>query len=450
MDDYDFSDYDFGGYEDYTDYYAPQDTVNQILNYEPSGDQATDIVYPDVYYQQGGEMSPDQQVYPDVYYQQDGNVPVDQQVYPDIYYQQDFGPSDQMSQEEINQILTGTGGADRYTFKPDYGAPKQDKIGFRAELDKSAPGYAIEAKTPYGVDEETGTGMQMPTAPSLTSMGGGQGLTLDIPAEYDSEGNLIPGTGGVLSEKGFVPSDAQRVLGDPKSFINNPTVTGKTQVTTDSIRNPITSPNTNDVKTFLKEVLTSTGGSGGKGGGGSGGGGSGGGGSGGGGYGVGKGGLDLMKLLPLLLAMMAANKQAPASMIPSLGASRSQLPYSPPRPGQPNVSYFTPVTYRAAGGGISALNRGGHLGDYSDGGRLLKGPGDGVSDSIPATIGGKQPARLADGEFVIPARIVSELGNGSTDAGARKLYAMMKRVEQTRKKGKHIAQDTKADKHLPA
>jgi hypothetical protein len=73
-----------------------------------------------------------------------------------------------------------------------------------------------------------------------------------------------------------------------------------------------------------------------------------------------------------------------------------------------------------------------------------------VSDSIPATIGGKQPARLADGEFVVPARIVSELGNGSTDAGARKLYAMMKRVEQTRKKGKHIAQDTKADKHLPA
>ena len=59
---------------------------------------------------------------------------------------------------------------------------------------------------------------------------------------------------------------------------------------------------------------------------------------------------------------------------------------------------------RLAGGGLS------HLGDYSDGGRLLRGPGDGVSDSIPATIGGKQPARLADGEFVVPARIVSELG----------------------------------------
>jgi len=71
-------------------------------------------------------------------------------------------------------------------------------------------------------------------------------------------------------------------------------------------------------------------------------------------------------------------------------------------------------------GGIAALAGGGlgSLGGYSDGGQLLKGPGDGVSDSIPAKIAGNQPARLADGEFVIPARIVSELGNGSTDAGS--------------------------------
>ena len=95
----------------------------------------------------------------------------------------------------------------------------------------------------------------------------------------------------------------------------------------------------------------------------------------------------------------------------------------------------------------------GHLGGYSDGGRLLKGPGDGVSDSIPASIGNRQPARLADGEFVIPARIVSELGNGSTEAGARRLYAMMDRVQNSRKKsiGKgKVAVNSKADKHLPA
>jgi hypothetical protein len=106
------------------------------------------------------------------------------------------------------------------------------------------------------------------------------------------------------------------------------------------------------------------------------------------------------------------------------------------------------IIRRAMGGGL------GSLGSYSDGGRLLRGPGDGVSDSIPATIGRKQqPARLADGEFVIPARIVSELGNGSTDAGAKKLYAMMDRVQRARGKttGKHkVAANSRSDKYLPA
>ena len=108
-----------------------------------------------------------------------------------------------------------------------------------------------------------------------------------------------------------------------------------------------------------------------------------------------------------------------------------------------------------ARGGIASLAQGGqsHLGDYSDGGRMLRGPGDGVSDSIPATIGGKRPARLADGEFVVPARIVSELGNGSSEAGARKLYAMMDRVQKARGKttGKNrVAVNSRAEKLLPA
>ena len=108
-----------------------------------------------------------------------------------------------------------------------------------------------------------------------------------------------------------------------------------------------------------------------------------------------------------------------------------------------------------AGGGLSALAGGGmsNLGSYSDGGRLLRGPGDGVSDSIPAVIGRKQPARLADGEFVVPARIVSELGNGSTEAGARKLYAMMDRVQKARRgtvgKGR-VAKNSRSEKYLPA
>jgi hypothetical protein len=100
-----------------------------------------------------------------------------------------------------------------------------------------------------------------------------------------------------------------------------------------------------------------------------------------------------------------------------------------------------------ANGGIS------DLGGYSDGGRLLRGPGDGVSDSIPAVIGKKQPARLADGEFVVPARIVSELGNGSTEAGARKLYAMMDRIQSVRGKtvGKgKVAKNSRSERFLPA
>jgi len=105
---------------------------------------------------------------------------------------------------------------------------------------------------------------------------------------------------------------------------------------------------------------------------------------------------------------------------------------------------------KLAGGGMSGQF---NLGDYSDGGRLLRGPGDGVSDSIPASIGNKRPARLADGEFVVPARIVSELGNGSTEAGARKLYAMMDRVQSARRgtvgRGR-VAKNSRADKHLPA
>jgi hypothetical protein len=112
-----------------------------------------------------------------------------------------------------------------------------------------------------------------------------------------------------------------------------------------------------------------------------------------------------------------------------------------------NQGYMGDSVQMMAHGGIS------DLGGYSDGGRLLKGPGDGVSDDIPATIGGKQPARLATGEFVVPARIVSELGNGSTDAGAKRLYQMMDRIQSERRKttGKgKFSDNPKAYKHLPA
>ena len=158
-----------------------------------------------------------------------------------------------------------------------------------------------------------------------------------------------------------------------------------------------------------------------------------------------------------------------AAMGPNAGIAR--------RPGSGGVTYFSPMVYTPQGAAPAAAPAAaepvaapqnpiieptyaqggmahgglGSLGSYSDGGRLLKGPGDGISDSIPAMIGKNQPARLADGEFVIPARIVSEIGNGSTDAGARKLYAMMDRIQKARGKTlKNVAANSKADKHLPA
>jgi hypothetical protein len=114
---------------------------------------------------------------------------------------------------------------------------------------------------------------------------------------------------------------------------------------------------------------------------------------------------------------------------------------------------YTP--YMASGGlADSAVAkkymRGGHLGAYSDGGRLTKGPGDGMSDDIPAKIGAKQPARLADGEFVIPADVVSGIGNGSTDAGARKLYAMMDKVRKARTGTKRQGKEINPSKYMPA
>ena len=111
---------------------------------------------------------------------------------------------------------------------------------------------------------------------------------------------------------------------------------------------------------------------------------------------------------------------------------------------------------RMADGGLAdtavarRLMGGGHLGSYSDGGRLLKGPGDGMSDDIPAKIGSKQPARLADGEFVVPADVVSGIGNGSTDAGARKLYTMMDKVRHARTGNKKQGKEIQADKYMPS
>jgi hypothetical protein len=165
------------------------------------------------------------------------------------------------------------------------------------------------------------------------------------------------------------------------------------------------------------------------------------------------------------VSWMTANNLSPEQVAAATGMSIADV-YKKIKKAKPVETVAdTPITDQNAGGGggdanggLMKLAGGGmsgrfNLGDYSDGGRLLRGPGDGVSDSIPASIGGKRPARLADGEFVVPARIVSELGNGSTEAGARKLYAMMDRIQKARRgtvgRGR-VAKNSRSEKYLPA
>jgi len=342
--------------------------------------------------------------------------------------------------------------------------PSDNKLGLN--VNNYLNSGKVDYSTPAGIDQTTGTGLG--DMSSIASQGanmdylnGGQGLTSYIPAQYGSDGTQIKGTGGTLTQSGFVPDNSQVALGGD-SLINNPKVTGKTQVTTNgtSTYNPKTDQITTtsvgkdgltttiikdgttgkviDTKTTIDNTKT--------------------------GGGVKtltpttKSGMDPMMMMLLMYLMSQMGKSGGSSgtqaSIPQLQANQRMLPYTAPsRPGAGGQTYFSPTTYTPkanggmigyAGGGISTL------GGYSDGGRLLRGPGDGVSDNIPATIGGKQPARLADGEFVVPARIVSELGNGSTDAGAKRLYEMMDRVQKARRKTKNVAADTKAAKYLPA
>jgi hypothetical protein len=105
-----------------------------------------------------------------------------------------------------------------------------------------------------------------------------------------------------------------------------------------------------------------------------------------------------------------------------------------------------------AAGGLASLNTfktGGQprfLDDVND----KTGRSDGMADGIRARIGGVQEARLADGEFVIPADVVSHLGNGSSKAGAKKLYMMMNRIRKARTGKKRQAPEVKAERYMPA
>jgi len=112
------------------------------------------------------------------------------------------------------------------------------------------------------------------------------------------------------------------------------------------------------------------------------------------------------------------------------------------------LAALNPITMKE--GGLAALARGRRETRKGMPPRFLAGGGDGMSDSIPAVINGNQPARLADGEFVIPADVVSHLGNGSSKAGAKKLYAMMDRVRKARTGKKRQAPEVNMNRMMPA
>jgi len=157
--------------------------------------------------------------------------------------------------------------------------------------------------------------------------------------------------------------------------------------------------------------------------------------------------------IPLAAAAMYADRKGdPPGQTPYDGPL-NKLKYDPDRYRPLEVKPPTPYTpvykdYRnMAGGGLADL---GGYADYARGGRMLKGPGDGMSDSIPATIAGKQPARLANDEFVVSADVVSGLGNGSSDAGAKQLYKMMDRVRAARTGKKSQAKQINPTKYMPA
>lgn len=350
-------------------------------------------------------------------------------------------------------------GTDLYQVGPNQVSNTEDGTGIRmgnAPVEFKKDG-SVDWNSLFGTEGGGEPGLKLNnTLPSQDSMNGGTGLTSYIPPKYYEDGTLVKGTGGTMTASGFVPDGSQHALGNPNSWINNPNITGQKGVT--SANNIVipnsggftaaptvtttpgatkVTPGTNTTSVIEKIINAATGG----------------------GKTGTQSGMNPMMMMALMYLLSQMGKgggsSAQQAVIPKLQANRSQLPYtSQARPGAGGRTYFTPTTYTPAmaAGGTVPMGGGGisTLGGYSDGGRLLRGPGDGVSDSIPATIAGKQPARLADGEFVVPARIVSELGNGSTDAGAKRLYEMMDRVQKARRKTKNVAADTKAHKYLPA
>jgi len=160
---------------------------------------------------------------------------------------------------------------------------------------------------------------------------------------------------------------------------------------------------------------------------------------------VGRGDADAMAAAKAASAEQAAGLQAAAQAAPTPApnpyAGKMNLAYAQQRPAPTQGAGLPQIpTQLNAQGGINMAE-----GGLADAGRYLQGKTDGMADEIPSNIDGEQPAALSHGEFVIPADVVSHLGNGNSDAGAQKLYEMMDRIRQARtgttEQGKEINPD---------
>ena len=150
-----------------------------------------------------------------------------------------------------------------------------------------------------------------------------------------------------------------------------------------------------------------------------------------------------------LLSMLNRGSGTPApsgyqGTVPRFTAVRQRVPIpvdETRRPGSGGRRYFSDTTFvpKAATGGLMELAQG----------RYLGGPTDGMADKLPANIDGKQEARLSHGEFVIPADVVSHLGNGNSDAGAQRLYDMMDRIRKARTGNSKQGKQINPDKYMP-
>jgi hypothetical protein len=152
---------------------------------------------------------------------------------------------------------------------------------------------------------------------------------------------------------------------------------------------------------------------------------------------------------------MTAARAASAEQAAGLQAAARPSPAPAPNPyaGKMNLSFAQQRQAPTQGAGLpqipTKLNDQGGIpmaeGGLADAGRYLQGKTDGMADEVPSSIDGEQPAALSHGEFVIPADVVSHLGNGNSDAGAQKLYEMMAKIRKARtgttEQGKEINPD---------